>query len=119
MLRKGKRGKEEFAQLMVPSDTNLAIKVTRNSNQERKEKEAIKAIVLNYEESLAEKTEEDEVSAALFGVKDYAKITDKQGNLRRIKQRNLDGRDGNGGRGGPGPGRGRGRGGGGRRLASF
>ena len=54
LLKKGSKGKMEAKQFVVPKDVNLAIVATKQDDEATKEREAIKARVLQYEAESAE-----------------------------------------------------------------
>ena len=54
LLKKGNKGKVEAKQLVVPSDTNLAKRATKQDDEAAKEREMLKARVLEYEAESAE-----------------------------------------------------------------
>jgi len=54
LLKKGNKGKMEAKQFFVPSDTNLASVATRQDDKAAKERDMIKARVLQYEAESAE-----------------------------------------------------------------
>lgn len=54
LLKKGHKGKMEAKQFVVPKDVNLAIVATKQDDEAAKEREAIKARVLQYEAESAE-----------------------------------------------------------------
>ena len=49
LLKKGNKGKMEEKQFLVPSSTNLAHRVTKQDDEAAKERDFIKARVLQYE----------------------------------------------------------------------
>ncbi|KAL3919395.1 MAG: hypothetical protein SGILL_003776, partial [Bacillariaceae sp.] len=54
LLKKGNKGKMESKQFMVPRDTNLATVATKQDDEAAKERDMIKARVLQYEADSAE-----------------------------------------------------------------
>ncbi|KAL3922487.1 MAG: hypothetical protein SGILL_002183 [Bacillariaceae sp.] len=54
LLKKGNKGKMESKQFMVPKDTNLAAVATKQDDKAAKERDMIKARVLQYEADAAE-----------------------------------------------------------------
>ena len=54
LLKKGSKGKMEAKQFFVPSDTNLAAVATKQDDKAAKERDMIKARVLQYEAESAE-----------------------------------------------------------------
>lgn len=54
LLKKGNKGKMEAKQFVVPSDTNLAAVATKQDDEAAKERDMIKARVLQYEAESAE-----------------------------------------------------------------
>ena len=54
LLKKGNKGKVEAKQLVVPSDTNLAKHATKQDDEAAKERDILKARVLQYEAESAE-----------------------------------------------------------------
>ena len=54
LLKKGNRGKLEAKQFFVPSDTNLAIVATKQDDEAARERDVIKARVLQYEAESSE-----------------------------------------------------------------
>jgi regulator of nonsense transcripts 2 len=56
LLKKGNKGKLEAKQFFVPKDTNLAAVATKQDDEAAKERDVIKARVLQYEAESAEST---------------------------------------------------------------
>jgi len=56
LLKKGNKGKMEAKQFFVPKDTNLAAVATKQDDEAAKERDMIKARVLQYEAESAEST---------------------------------------------------------------
>lgn len=54
LLKKGHKGKVQATQFVVPSDTNLAKRATKQDDEAAKEREMLKARVLEYEAESAE-----------------------------------------------------------------
>jgi regulator of nonsense transcripts 2 len=54
LLKKGNKGRMESKQFMVPKDTNLAAVATKQDDEAAKERDMIKARVLQYEADAAE-----------------------------------------------------------------
>jgi len=54
LLKKGNKGKVEAKQFVVPSDTNLAKRASKQDDEAAKEREMLKARVLEYEAESAE-----------------------------------------------------------------
>jgi regulator of nonsense transcripts 2 len=54
LLKRGNKGKVEAKQLVVPSDTNLAIRASKQDDEAAKERDILKARVLQYEAESAE-----------------------------------------------------------------
>ena len=54
LLKKGNRGKMEEKQFLVPSSTNLAHRATKQDDEATKERDLLKARVLQYEAESAE-----------------------------------------------------------------
>uniref|UniRef100_A0A7S2WVD8 Up-frameshift suppressor 2 C-terminal domain-containing protein n=1 Tax=Rhizochromulina marina TaxID=1034831 RepID=A0A7S2WVD8_9STRA len=95
LLQKGKQGKVEAKSLFVPEDTNLAETVAKTRQEELKEKEAIKALVLNYGREVEEQEyweseryggrgKKTVVMGDVDGGRAYAKVP-----LQKIKQRSV------------------------------
>ena len=137
LLKKGNKGKVETKKLIVPKDTNLAIRASKHDDAADREHDIIKARVLQYEaESATQEASGGNVyleQTKLQVIRNRPvlsmEVIDRNfGTSRGEKQTSNETRTGQpSGRGtypisqtsGRGPGRGRGRGGGGRTLKNF
>lgn len=138
LLKKGNKGKVETKKLIVPKDTNLAIRASKHDDAADREHDIIKARVLQYEaESATQEASGGNVyleQTKLQVIRNRPvlsmEVIDRNfGTSRGEKQGSNETRTSQpGGRGshpnsqpisGRGPGRGRGRGGGGRTLKNF